>query len=66
MTDLSQLFMYFPGIILFLVGSGQVRSRLQARGADSCADVGVVGCKHVVKKDKKDRILETALQVGGR
>lgn len=55
MTDLSQLLLYLPGIILFLVGSGQVRSRLQARGADSCADAGVVGCKHVVKKDKKDR-----------
>ena len=57
MTDLSQLFMYLPGIILFLVGSGQVRRWLGLRRAEVCVDAGVLTCKHVVKKDKKDREL---------
>lgn len=55
MTDLSKLFMYIPGIIIFLVGSGQVRNWLRMRRSDSCIDAGVISCKHVVKKDKKDR-----------
>ncbi len=55
MTDLSQLFLYLPGIIIFLVGSGQVRNRFLARRADFSADAAVIGCKHVVKKDKKGR-----------
>lgn len=55
MTDISQLFMYIPGIIIFLVGSGQVRSWLQMHRAEFCTDASVVSCKHVVKKDKKDR-----------
>jgi hypothetical protein len=55
MTDFSQLFMYIPGIIIFLVGSGQVRRWLRLHRADSCLEAEVIGCKHVVKKDKKDR-----------
>lgn len=55
MTDISQLFMYIPGIIIFLVGSGQVRRWLKLHRADSCIDADVIACKHVVKKDKKDR-----------
>ncbi len=55
MTELSQLFLYLPGMIIFLVGSGQVRNWFLARRADACVTVGVISCKHVVKKDKKDR-----------
>lgn len=55
MTDLSQLFLYIPGIIIFLVGSGQVRNWLRMRRAGSCAEAGVVRCEHVVKKDKQGR-----------
>ena len=55
MSDLSQLFLYIPGIIIFLVGSGQVRQWLRIRKSDLCADATVIGCKHVVKKDKKGR-----------
>lgn len=55
MTDLSKLFMYIPGIIIFLVGSGQVRSWLRMRRMGACVEAGVLGCRHVVKKDKKDR-----------
>lgn len=55
MTDLSKLFMYIPGIIIFLVGSGQVRRWLRLHRADSCIDASVLSCKHVIKKDKKDR-----------
>lgn len=55
MTDLSKLFMYIPGIIIFLVGSGQVRNWLRMRRSDSCMDASVISCRHVVKKDKKDR-----------
>lgn len=55
MADLSQLFLYIPGIIIFLVGSGQVRRWLRLRRADSCMDAHVRSCKHVVKKDKKGR-----------
>lgn len=55
MTDISQLLMYIPGIILFLVGSGQVRRWMKKRRADAWIDAEVLSCKHVVKKDKKDR-----------
>lgn len=55
MSSLSQLFMYIPGIIIFLIGSGQVRQWLRVRRSEACVDAAVVSCKHVVKKDKKDR-----------
>lgn len=55
MTDFTQLFMYIPGIIIFLVGSGQVRRWLKMRRAGFCIDANVISCKHIVKKDKKDR-----------
>ena len=55
MTVLSQLFLYIPGIIIFLVGSGQVRNWLRTRRSDFCMDASVIRCKHVVKKDKQGR-----------
>lgn len=55
MTGLSRLVLYVPGIIIFLVGSGQVRRWLKLHRAEFCVDEEVVSCKHVIKKDKKDR-----------
>lgn len=55
MASFSELLMYLPGAVVFLVGSGQTRSWLrQLRGTDK-ADGVVTACEHVVKKDKKDR-----------
>jgi hypothetical protein len=54
MNDISQLLLYIPGIVIFMVGSGQVRDWLRkARG--NVVNATVIGCKHVVKKDSKDR-----------
>ena len=55
MTDISQLFMYIPGIIIFLVGSGQVRRWLRMRQAEALVEAEVISCKSVIKKDKKGR-----------
>lgn len=55
MTDISQLFLYIPGIIIFLVGSGQVRRWMRMRRQGACADGTVISCNHIVKKDKKDQ-----------
>ena len=55
MASFSELLMYLPGAVVFLVGSGQTRSWIrQLRGTDK-ADGVVTACEHVVKKDKKDR-----------
>lgn len=44
-----------PGLVLFLVGSGQTRSWIrQLRGTDQAEGI-VLACSHVVKKDKKER-----------
>ena len=56
MTDFSQLFLYIPGIIIFLVGSGQVRRWMRMHRSGYCVDAVVFSCNHVVKKDKKDRV----------
>ena len=55
MDKLSQLFLYLPGILIFLAGSGQARSWLRRRkpGAGTVAEV--VSCNHVVKRDKQER-----------
>lgn len=55
MASFSNLLMYMPGLVVFLVGSGQTRSWLrQLRGTET-ADGIVLSCDHVVKKDKKAR-----------
>ncbi|MCD8096703.1 MAG: DUF3592 domain-containing protein [Lachnospiraceae bacterium] len=64
MTDLSQLLLYIPGIVIFLVGSGQVRQWLQIHRKGACIQAQVVSCKHVVKKDKKERELYNYYDVG--
>ncbi|WP_031549691.1 DUF3592 domain-containing protein [Oribacterium sp. FC2011] len=54
MQDFTQYFLYIPGIVIFLLGSGQVRNWLTSHRHGSVAGL-VVRCEHVVKKDKKDR-----------
>ncbi len=55
MTEFSRLLIYVPGIVIFLVGSAQVRDWLRLRRGGGAAAGVVVSCTHVVKKDKKDR-----------
>lgn len=53
--DLSKLFLYIPGILIFLVGSGQQRRKPGLFSGKGTVRATVVRCDHVVKKDKKDR-----------
>ena len=53
--DLSKLLLYIPGILIFLVGSGQQRRRPGLLSGKGTVRATVVRCDHVVKKDKKDR-----------
>ena len=53
--DLSKLFLYIPGIIIFLVGSGQQRRRPGLLNKKKTLDATVVRSSHVVKKDRKGR-----------
>ncbi|MBO6138156.1 MAG: hypothetical protein J6O71_06040 [Lachnospiraceae bacterium] len=55
MEYFSQLLLYLPGIVIFLVGSGKVRQYMRVHKKGACAEAGVVRCEHVVKKDKADR-----------
>lgn len=54
MSQLTNLLLYIPGIVIFLVGSGQVR-RYLALKKNGTAFGDVLSCQHVIKKDKKDR-----------
>lgn len=56
MTELSSLLLYVPGIVIFLVGSGQVHKWLSIRRAvrnKKVFDGNVLSAEHIVKKDKK-------------
>ncbi|MBQ9563005.1 MAG: hypothetical protein IJU99_06100 [Lachnospiraceae bacterium] len=55
MDKFSQLFLYIPGIIIFLVGSGQVRGWMRRLRPGQNIEGRVLSCDHVVKTDKKDR-----------
>ena len=55
MDALSKLFMYIPGIVIFLVGSGQVRGWLRRKLGGGALDGKVIGCEHVIKRDRQDR-----------
>lgn len=55
MKDLTSLFLYIPGIVIFLAGSGQVRKWLRIRQKGGSSVGTVLSCSHVVKKDKKER-----------
>lgn len=56
MTDFSQLFLYVPGILIFLVGSGRTRDFLKKRKLGSCMEATVLSCNHIQKKNKLDQI----------
>ncbi len=55
MTDFSQLLMYIPGIVIFLVASGQVREYLRTSKPDATRKGTVKFSKHVTKNDKYGR-----------
>ena len=55
MDQLSQLFLYIPGIIIFLIGSGQVRGWMRRLKPDASTEADIVSCVHIVKKDRKER-----------
>ncbi len=55
MATFSELLMYLPGTVVFLVGSGQTRSWLRQLRGTAKTDGIVLACEHVVKKDKKQR-----------
>ncbi len=55
MLSLEKLFLYIPGIIIFLVGSGQTRISLRRKRGGEVMNGTVTDCKHVVKKDRKER-----------
>ena len=53
METISAYFVYIPGIIIFLVGSAQVRQWLFGR--KNTVSALVKKCRRIVKKDQKDR-----------
>ena len=55
MDNFSQLLLYIPGIIIFLVGSGQTRTWLRSLGPGGAMQGTVLKTEHVVKKDAKGR-----------
>lgn len=55
MTDFTQFFLYIPGIIIFLIGSGRVRTWLGMKRLGAFAEVTVLSSQHVIKKDRLDR-----------
>ena len=55
MTDFSQLLMYIPGVVIFLVASGQVREYLRTSKPDAIRKGTVKSSKHVTKNDKYGR-----------
>lgn len=55
MDQLSRYLMYLPGIIIFLVGSGQVKGWLRRRKPGTTTLADVVSCHHIVKKDARGK-----------
>ena len=55
MTEFSKLFLYVPGVFIFLIGSGRVRSWLHMLRQGGSSQGKVLSCNHIVKKDKKNR-----------
>lgn len=55
MLSLEKLFLYIPGIILFLVGSSQTRIYLRRKKSGKKINGTVSDCKHITKKDRKGR-----------
>jgi hypothetical protein len=52
---LGQLFLYIPGIVIFLIGSNAIRIQHRIKRLGACTESSVVSCTHVVKKDKQER-----------
>lgn len=55
MADYSQYLMFIPGVVIFLVESGQVRELRRRNRYGATRDAEVKVTKHVTKKDKFDR-----------
>lgn len=55
MPDLSALILYIPGIIIFLVGTGEIRKYNKMRRPDSHRSGEIKYCKHIVEKDEQER-----------
>ncbi len=55
MADYTQYLMYIPGIVIFLVESGQVRESRRTARPDAVREATVRINRHVTKKDKFDR-----------
>ncbi len=55
MPELSQLLLYIPGAVIFLVGSGQTRSWLRSLRGKGRTDGVILSSEHVQKKDAKER-----------
>lgn len=55
MLNLEKLFLYIPGILIFLVGSSQTRIFLRKKRAGKSINGTVADCKSIVKKDHKGR-----------
>lgn len=51
--DFTQLFLYIPGVVIFLVGSNGIRQDRRMKRLGACAEATVVNCPHVVKTDKQ-------------
>ncbi len=56
MEDYISMYLpYIPGIIIFLVGSGQVKSWLRRRNPESSTAADVIECEHIIKHDSRGR-----------
>lgn len=55
MSDFTQLFLYVPGVLIFLVGSGMIRTEMALKRLGACVDAAVISCNHVIKKDRQER-----------
>lgn len=55
MDKITQLFIYIPGVIIFLVGTGMIRTDIALHRLGACVEASVLSCNHVIKKDRKDR-----------
>ena len=55
MNDFTQFFLYIPGIIIFLIGSGRARTWLGMKRLGAFAETTVISTDHIVKKDRLDR-----------
>ena len=55
--NFSQILMYVPGIIMFLVGTNQTKQFILQNRKNACAEGTVKSCSHVQKKDSKERDL---------